>query len=75
MCPSVEIPGLTSMSVTRCGSKRVPNEEFRDPKPRPNKIVFHRHSDNLLIRNNARKLKDSQGFKHYAYLRIQFYLI
>ena len=64
VCPSVETSGITSKSVTRCGNRRVPNEEFPDPKPRPIKVVLQSPSDVLLIRKNARKLKDNEGFKH-----------
>ena len=64
VCPSVDNSGLLSKSVTRCGSKRVPNAEFPNPKPRPIKVVLQSPSEAALIRKNARKLKDNDGLNH-----------
>ena len=64
VCPSLDISGLASSAVTRCGNKRVPNSQFPNPKPRPIRVVLQRTSDVILIRKNARKLKDNESLRH-----------
>ena len=64
VCPSLDSSALASNAVTRCGNKRVPNSQFPNPKPRPIRVVLQRKSDAILIRKNARKLKDNETLRH-----------
>ena len=64
VCPSVDYSGLSSKTVTRCGDRREATPDFPTPKPRPIKIVLQSPSDVILIRKNARKLKDNEGLRH-----------
>ena len=64
VCPSVDTSSLTSKAVTRCGNKRVPNDQFPDPKPRPIRVVLQSPLEPIMIRKNAKKLKDNEGLKH-----------
>ena len=55
---------LNGKTVTRCGTKRVPSQDYPDPKPRPIKIVLRGPSEVGLLRKNARKLKDNESLPH-----------
>ncbi|MCP3853076.1 MAG: hypothetical protein GY694_23030, partial [Gammaproteobacteria bacterium] len=64
VCPSVDLSGLASKSIIRCGNKRVPTPDIPTPRPRPIKVVLTNQSEVILIRKNARKLKDNEALKH-----------
>ena len=64
VCPSMDNSNLSGKTVTRCGTKRVPSQDYPDPRPRPIKIVLQGPSDVRLLRKNARKLKDNEGLSH-----------
>ena len=64
VCPSMDNSFLNGKTVTRCGTKRVPSQDYPDPKPRPIKIVLRGPSEVGLLRKNARKLKDNEGLRH-----------
>ena len=60
--PSFDHSGLKS--VVRCGRKREANAQYPNPRPRPIKVTLKDPSHVLIIRKNARKLKDNDGLKH-----------
>ena len=60
--PSFDHSGLKS--VTRCGRRREANAQYPNPKPRPIKVTLKDPSHVLLLKKNARKLKDNDGLKH-----------
>ena len=64
VCPSFDTSGIDSKSVSRCGAKREPTTDIPTPKPRPIKVVLSNNSEVIMIRKNARKLKDNDGLKH-----------
>lgn len=64
VCPSMDNSHLNGKTVTRCGKKRIPTQDYPDPRPRPIKIVLQGPSDVRLLRKNARKLKDNEGLCH-----------
>ena len=64
VCPTMDVSSLNGKIVTRCGNKRVPNEKFPNPKPRPIKIELQSPSEVSQLKRNARKLKDNEALNH-----------